>query len=170
MAEDEMIGWHHQLNGHEFEQALEVGDWQGSLACCNPWGLKQPDTTELLNWTQPFLYCKSIPPSLFPSLASIHSNVINSLQISCFFSLFLFYKLKELTFLIQDFSPCQMSWFSWLSSDSTFLRLFSNYMIMDAFFNIYELNFLAFPNWQSFYSLVFLWKLKKLNEKEMVWK
>ena len=38
MAEDEMVGWHHQLDGHEFEHALEVGDLQGSLACCNPWG------------------------------------------------------------------------------------------------------------------------------------
>ena len=37
-TEDEMVGWHHQLNGHEFEQAPEVGDGQGSLACCSPWG------------------------------------------------------------------------------------------------------------------------------------
>ena len=41
MTEDEMIGWHHQLNGHEFEQALGVGDGQGSLACCSPWGHKK---------------------------------------------------------------------------------------------------------------------------------
>ena len=38
MTEDEMVGWHHQLDGHEFEQALEVGDGQGRLACCSPWG------------------------------------------------------------------------------------------------------------------------------------
>ena len=44
--EDEMVGWHHQLNGHEFEQALGVGDGQGSLACCSPWGRKESDTTE----------------------------------------------------------------------------------------------------------------------------
>ena len=37
-TEDEMVGWHHQLDGHEFEQALGVGDGQGSLACCSPWG------------------------------------------------------------------------------------------------------------------------------------
>ena len=42
--EDEMVGWHHGLNGHEFEQALEVGDGQGGLACCSPWGRKQLDT------------------------------------------------------------------------------------------------------------------------------
>ena len=46
MTEDEMIGWLHQLNGYEFEQALGVGDGQGSLACCSPWGCKELDKTE----------------------------------------------------------------------------------------------------------------------------
>ena len=41
-----MIGWHHRLNGHEFEQGLGVGDGQGSLVCCGPWGRKELDTTE----------------------------------------------------------------------------------------------------------------------------
>ena len=44
-----MVGWHHQLNGHEFEQALGVGDGLGSLACCNPWGCKESGVTEQLN-------------------------------------------------------------------------------------------------------------------------
>ena len=44
-----MIGWHHRLNGHEFEQVPGVGDGQGSLACCSPWGRKGSDTTEPLN-------------------------------------------------------------------------------------------------------------------------
>ena len=44
-----MVGWHHQLNGHEFEQAPGVGDRQGSLACCSPWGRKEPNVTEQLN-------------------------------------------------------------------------------------------------------------------------
>ena len=47
MTEDEMVGWHHWLNGHEFEQALGVGDGQGSLVCCSPWGCKVSDMTEL---------------------------------------------------------------------------------------------------------------------------
>ena len=47
--QDEMIGWHHRVNGHEFEQAPGVGDGQGSLACCSPWGHKELDTTERLN-------------------------------------------------------------------------------------------------------------------------
>ena len=51
-TEDEMVGWHHWLDGHEFEQALGVGDGQGSLACCSPWGCKESDTAERLNWIQ----------------------------------------------------------------------------------------------------------------------
>ena len=52
MTEDEMVGWHHWHNGHEFEQAQGVGDGQGSLACCSPWGHRELDTTEQLNWTE----------------------------------------------------------------------------------------------------------------------
>ena len=44
-----MVGWHHRLNGHEFEQAPGVGDGQGGLACCGPWGCKESDTAEQLN-------------------------------------------------------------------------------------------------------------------------
>ena len=51
-TEDEMLGWHHWLNGQEFEQALGVGDGQGSLACYSPWDHKQSDRTEQLNWTE----------------------------------------------------------------------------------------------------------------------
>ena len=50
-TEDEMVGWHHRLKGHEFEQAPGVGDEQGGLVCCSPWGCKEWDTTEWLNWT-----------------------------------------------------------------------------------------------------------------------
>ena len=51
-TEDEMVGWHHQLDGHEFKQSPGVGDGQGSLACCSPWGHKESDTIERLNWTE----------------------------------------------------------------------------------------------------------------------
>ena len=51
MTEDEMVGWHHQLNGHEFEQTPGVGDGQGRLACCRPWSHKESDRTEQLNWS-----------------------------------------------------------------------------------------------------------------------
>ena len=48
--DDEMVGWHHRLDGHEFEQAPGVGDEQGSLACCIPWCRKEVNMTEQLNW------------------------------------------------------------------------------------------------------------------------
>ena len=49
MTEDEMVGWHHQLDGHKSEQAPGVGDGQGGLACCSSWGCKEWDMTEQLN-------------------------------------------------------------------------------------------------------------------------
>ena len=49
MSEDEMVGWHHQLGGNEFEQAVGFGDGQGSLVCSSPWGCKESDTSEQLN-------------------------------------------------------------------------------------------------------------------------
>ena len=52
MTEDEMVGWHHWLDGHECEQDLGVGGGQGSLACCSPQGCKESDTTKQLNWTE----------------------------------------------------------------------------------------------------------------------
>ena len=58
---DEMVGWHHQLNGHEFEQAPGASDGQGGLACHSPWGCKESDVTEQLNWSDWYL-----PQSLSP--------------------------------------------------------------------------------------------------------
>ena len=62
ITEDEMVGWHHQLNVHEFEHTLGDGKGQGSLACCHPWGSKESDMTEWLNnnhysslWTFPLI-------------------------------------------------------------------------------------------------------------------
>ena len=52
-TEDEMVGWYHRLNGHEFEWTPGVDDGQGGLACCSPWGHKESDSTEWLNWTEP---------------------------------------------------------------------------------------------------------------------
>ena len=52
MTEDEMVGWHHQPNGHGFRWTPGVGDGQGGLACCNSLGRKESDTTERLNWTE----------------------------------------------------------------------------------------------------------------------
>ena len=52
MTEDELAGWHQRLNGHEFEQVPGLGDGQGGLACCSPWGHKESDLTEQLNWNE----------------------------------------------------------------------------------------------------------------------
>ena len=61
MTENEMVGWHHQLDGHEFEKAPGVGDGQGSLECYSPWGCKVLDMTEQLN-------CTYLVAQLWPSL------------------------------------------------------------------------------------------------------
>ena len=68
-TEDEMVGWHHQLDGHEFEQALGVGNRQGSLVCCSPWGCK--DMTEGLNWTM------IRDPAVFQSICHVQELVID---------------------------------------------------------------------------------------------
>ena len=73
MPEDEMIGWHHWLDGHEFEQTLRVGDGLGSLACYSPWGGKESDTTERLTWTFPVLN-QSIVLCLVLTIPSWHAS------------------------------------------------------------------------------------------------
>ena len=70
-SEDELIGCHHQLNGHEFEQALGVGDGQGSLAYCGPLGHKESDTTEWLKWTEHHLGSGVLGISIICLLAPI---------------------------------------------------------------------------------------------------
>ena len=60
-TEDEITRWHHQLDGHEFEQAPGVGDGQGSLVCCSPRGRKKLDLTEWLNWTEALLCVDYLP-------------------------------------------------------------------------------------------------------------
>ena len=56
-TEDEKVGWHHWLDRYEFEQAQEVGGRQGSLECCSPWGHKESDITERLNWMTDYIAC-----------------------------------------------------------------------------------------------------------------
>ena len=64
MTEDEIVGWHHQLDRHEFEQTLGDSGGQGSLACCSQWDHKESDTTEWLNWTGGWIYGSSSYHSL----------------------------------------------------------------------------------------------------------
>ena len=71
-TEDETVGWHHWINEHEFKSTPWVGDGRGDLACCSPWGRKESDTTEQLNWTE-LIGCLFLPIlcSLKPSLPPI---------------------------------------------------------------------------------------------------
>ena len=66
-TEDEMVGWHHWLDGHEFEQALGVGGGQGSVACSSLWGCRESDMTEGLNWTELKAVCISYSSSFAQS-------------------------------------------------------------------------------------------------------
>ena len=68
MTEDTMVGWRHQLDGHEFEQALWVGGGQGSLACCSPQGCKESDTSEQLN--NLFSHSKTYPEKTYMKIKS----------------------------------------------------------------------------------------------------
>ena len=72
MTEDEMVGWHHRYDGHEFEEAPGVGDGQGSLACCSPWGCKESDTTEQLNLNE----LKIILNFSYPQKGSQHKDAM----------------------------------------------------------------------------------------------
>ena len=71
-----MFGWHHRLNGHEFEQALGDGEGQESLACCSPWGYKESDTTEQLNNNMCFISISHWVPPQMPAdpWISIHTS------------------------------------------------------------------------------------------------
>ena len=74
MTEDEMAGWHHRLNGREFEWTPGVGDGQGGLACCDSWGRKESDTTQWLNWTElNWLISLSIMSSRFIHIVACQS-------------------------------------------------------------------------------------------------
>ena len=71
MTEDEMVGWHHQLDGHEFEWTPAVGDGQEGLACCNSWGRKESDTTEGLDWTE-LMQCHLIRLPCCATITPLH--------------------------------------------------------------------------------------------------
>ena len=85
-TEDEMGGWHHRLNGHEFESTPGVGDGQGGLACCSPWGHKESDTTERLNWTEPKWIARRSNQSILTEISPEYSleEVILKLKLQYF--------------------------------------------------------------------------------------
>ena len=81
-TEDEMVGWHHRLDGHVFEQAPGVDDGQGSWLCCSPWGREKLDMTEHLNWLSHFPKKISLT-SGFTVITESHSNMMNPVSPFC---------------------------------------------------------------------------------------
>ena len=78
-----MFGWHHQLNGHEFEQAPGVGDGQGSLPCCSPWGCKESDMTELKNIPQ-FVVIHTVKDTHYTKVIVNEADVDVFVEFPCF--------------------------------------------------------------------------------------
>ena len=83
-----MVGWYHRLNGHGFGWTLGVGDGQGGLACCSPWGRKEPDTTELLNGTE-----RSFFLSFFSDIVIANSSLLIP-EVFCRCAVIFIYSLK----------------------------------------------------------------------------
>ena len=107
-TEYEMVEWHHQLNGHEFEQAPGIGDGQGNLVCYIPWGHKELDTTEWLNWTDMYIQIN------VHSLTCVHVCVpiqTNSC-ILCFFIQIYYKRCSTYWFIL----PNNLSWWSLFNS------------------------------------------------------
>ena len=92
-TEDEMVGWHHCVDRHEFGQALGVGDGQGSVTCCSPWGCKASDMTKRLNWIGLIWWCLCVESSL----------VLLEDSVCCDQWLLL---VKHFTFVLQSTLPC----------------------------------------------------------------
>ena len=84
MTEDEMVRWHHWLNGYEFEQALVVGEGQGRLAYCSPWGCKESDRTEQLNWTDRVLIFRDCSTRVSLELNSVSHCSTSDIPLSVF--------------------------------------------------------------------------------------
>ena len=121
-----MVGWHHRLNGHESEQAPGAGDGQGGLACCSPWGSKESDTSECLNWTEP-IYTPALQADLLPSepagkphtvkwfsdvcpesLSCGHQKLTQHHKSSiCRYSTFLKSKMKKVFSVLVDSDKCE---------------------------------------------------------------
>ena len=88
-TEDEMVGWHHWLDGHEFEWTPGVGDGQGVLACCSPWGRKESNTSERLNWTDIQSCClrPASPKATLPEKP--FEGILEAGNLSCLLTFFL---------------------------------------------------------------------------------
>ena len=120
MTEDEMPGWHHQLDGYEFEWTLGVGDGQGGLVCCNSWGRKELDTTEQLNWANKIQLLQKYNTAclkavrifvFFPSFFFFNPSWFNKL-LFYMYPWCIKYNIRILFILLKSFFffSCQFSW------------------------------------------------------------
>ena len=105
VTEDEMVGWHHQLNRYEFEQTSGDGEGQGSLVCCSPWGHKESDTTEWLNNNIAFYVCfLGFPNSFFYSHIDVQLiyNKLHALKVQNLVYVDICYVCKTGLFLLAE--------------------------------------------------------------------
>ena len=115
-TENKLVGWHHQCDGHEFEQTLGVGDGQGGLACCSPWGLKESDMTDQLNWLTGNMWkLYSYTSSSLPLHIVIATDYILIQQPPTF--------LAPGTFFMEDSFSTEQGWRGWFQDDSSALHL-----------------------------------------------
>ena len=122
-TEDEMVGWHHWLNGHEFEQALRIRGGQGSLVCCSPWGHKESNMTEQPNWLMSVVLgaiWKAVyvsPNKTLSLLSGILTECILTFLSFCFLSVNYSFILRQSVFLMPS------GWFSQISFPRYSLQL-----------------------------------------------
>ena len=125
MTGDEMVGWHHRLNGHEFEQALGVGDGQGGLVCCSPWGHNELYTTEWLKWTELNQIGLSEQCVISSVLSCRSKNLKRWSSVTAQLQLSFIWQAKENTCLSCEGGPTQKMWREEAQSWLLFLYVFS---------------------------------------------
>ena len=103
MTEDAMVGWHHQLDEHEFEWTLGVGDGQGSLVCCSTWGRKETHTTEQLNWTELNTWVNGHKVFVFLWLAYFTLNNVLKVYFFLLFKTIIFHGTYHILFIHLSF-------------------------------------------------------------------
>ena len=104
IAEDETVGWHHQLYGHSLEKALGIGDWQRSLVCCSPWGCKEMDMTEQMNWLTEVSFVWQDFFFFVLSFYGINFNLLSKWMLQIFLFSSIYHCLEYLPFFASLFS------------------------------------------------------------------